>query len=56
MSLDNDLEKLATTAVSDWPEIAMSGQLDRASFTRRLDRPISPVSNNHNVLYRDMVV
>lgn len=30
MSLDNDLEKLATAAVSDWPEIAMSGQLDAA--------------------------
>lgn len=30
MSLDDDLEKLATAAVSDWPEIAFSGRLDAA--------------------------
>ena len=30
MSLDNDLEKLATAAISDWPEIALSGRLDAA--------------------------
>lgn len=28
MSLDDDLEDLATAAVSDWPEIRRSGQLD----------------------------
>lgn len=27
MSLDDDLENLATTAVSEWPEIALSGRL-----------------------------
>ena len=30
MSLDQDLENLATAAVSDWPEISRSGQLDAA--------------------------
>jgi hypothetical protein len=30
MSLDDDLEKLATVAVSEWPEIAFSGRLDAA--------------------------
>ena len=30
MSLDDDLENLATAAVSDWPEIAFSGRLDGA--------------------------
>ncbi|MET4428631.1 transposase [Mycolicibacterium sp. 624] len=30
MSLDDDLEKLADAAVTDWPEIAFSGQLDAA--------------------------
>lgn len=30
MSLDDDLEDLATAAVSDWPEISFSGQLDAA--------------------------
>ena len=30
MSLDDDLENLATSAVSDWPEIAFSGRLDGA--------------------------
>ncbi|MBB2991095.1 hypothetical protein FHR72_002568 [Mycolicibacterium iranicum] len=28
MSLDDDLEKLAVAAVSDWPEIVFSGRLD----------------------------
>lgn len=28
MSVDDDLENLATAAVSDWPEISRSGQLD----------------------------
>ncbi|MFL0289355.1 transposase [Mycobacterium sp. SMC-18] len=30
MSLDDDLENLATAAISDWPEIRQSGQLDAA--------------------------
>lgn len=30
MSLDDDLENLATAAVSDWPKISWSGQLDTA--------------------------
>ncbi|MGW0159254.1 transposase [Mycobacterium sp. NPDC003323] len=30
MSLHDDLENLATAAVSDWPEISFSGQLDAA--------------------------
>lgn len=30
MSLDNDLEKLAAVVVTDWPEIAFSGQLEAA--------------------------
>lgn len=30
MSLDDDLESLATAAVRDWPEISLSGQLDAA--------------------------
>lgn len=30
MSLDDDLEKLATAVISDWPEIALSGRLDAA--------------------------
>jgi hypothetical protein len=30
MSLDDDLANLATTAVSEWPEIAFSGRLDAA--------------------------
>ena len=30
MNLDDDLEKLAAVVVSDWPEIAFSGQLDAA--------------------------
>lgn len=30
MSLDDDLENLATAAVSDWPEISWSGQLNAA--------------------------
>lgn len=30
MSFDDDLENLATTAVSEWPEIAFSGWLDAA--------------------------
>lgn len=30
MSLDNDLEKLATAVITDWPEIALSGRLDAA--------------------------
>ncbi|MGB5796390.1 MAG: transposase [Mycolicibacter algericus] len=30
MSLDDDLEKLATAAISDWPEITLCGQLDAA--------------------------
>lgn len=30
MSLDDDLENLATAAVSDWPEIVFSGRLDAA--------------------------
>lgn len=30
MSLDDDLEKLANAAVSDWPEISFSGRLDAA--------------------------
>lgn len=30
MSLDDDLEKLAASVVSDWPEITFSGQLDAA--------------------------
>ena len=30
MSLDDDLEKLATAAISDWPAITLCGQLDAA--------------------------
>ncbi|KKW65554.1 transposase [Mycolicibacterium elephantis] len=30
MGLDDDLDKLATAAVTGWPEIAFSGQLDAA--------------------------
>jgi hypothetical protein len=30
MSLDHDLEKLANAAVTDWPEVSFSGQLDVA--------------------------
>ena len=30
MSLNDDLENLATAAVSDWPEISQSGRLDAA--------------------------
>lgn len=30
MSLDDDLEELATAAVSDWPDITFSGHLDAA--------------------------
>lgn len=30
MGLGDDLEKLATAAVGDWPEMGMSGQLDAA--------------------------
>lgn len=30
MSLDDDLEKFANAAVTDWPEISVSGRLDAA--------------------------
>lgn len=44
MSLDDDLEKLATAVVSDWPEISFSGQLNAAIhdlYRTHLSFPVS---------------